>query len=103
MDFLMLDWLGKPAWLSLVFIAIVAVLLTVDLGVLNRKQREIGVRASLLLSAVYIFLGLAFGGWVWWYKIPPAISLGITFAILSSGIVWWLWKTRHRVAATTVV
>ena len=37
-----------------------------DLGVLHRKQREIEVRESLLLSAFYIALGLAFGGWVWW-------------------------------------
>ena len=67
MDFLMIDWLGKPAWLWLMFIGIVAVLLTIDLGVLHRKQREIGVQESLILSAVYIGLGVAFGGWVWWY------------------------------------
>ncbi len=63
----MLDWLGKPVWMWLSFIGIVAVLLALDLGVLHRKEREIGVRESLLLSTVYISLGLAFGGWVWWY------------------------------------
>jgi tellurite resistance protein TerC len=52
-------------WLG--FVAIVATLLALDLGVLHRKQREIGVRESLTLSAVYIALGLGFGGWVWWY------------------------------------
>ena len=31
-------------------------------------------------------------------KIPPAISLGITFAILAVGIVWSLWKTRNQPA-----
>ena len=67
MDFLMIDWLGKPAWLWLMFVGIVAVLLILDLGVLHRKQREIGVQESLILSAVYIGLGVAFGGWVWWY------------------------------------
>lgn len=46
---------------------IVAVLLALDLGVLHRKQREIGVTESLALSAGYIALGLGFGGWVWWY------------------------------------
>ncbi len=63
----MLDWLGKPVWMWLSFIGIVVVLLALDLGVLHRKEREIGVTESLTLSAVYISLGLAFGGWVWWY------------------------------------
>jgi tellurite resistance protein TerC len=66
-EFLMLDWLGKPVWMWLSFIGIVVVLLALDLGVLHRKQREIGISESLILSAVYISLGLAFGGWVWWY------------------------------------
>jgi tellurite resistance protein TerC len=52
-------------WLS--FVAIVATLLALDLGVLHRKQREIGVTESLVLTAVYMSLGLTFGAWVWWY------------------------------------
>jgi tellurite resistance protein TerC len=67
MDFLLLDFMGKPAWIWLAFLAIVAALLAFDLGVLNRKDHEIGVRESLGLSALYITLGLAYGGWVWWY------------------------------------
>ena len=63
----MLDWLGKPVWMWLAFVGIVIVLLALDLGVLHRKQREIAVSESLILSACYISLGLAFGGWVWWY------------------------------------
>ncbi len=63
----MLGWLGKPVWMWLSFIGIVGVLLSLDLGVLHRKQREIAVGESLVLSAVYIGLGLAFGGWIWWY------------------------------------
>ena len=67
MEFFFVDWLGKPVWMWLGFMGLVAGLLALDLGVLHRKQREIGVRESLALSAVYIALGLAFGGWVWWY------------------------------------
>ena len=33
-------------------------------------------------------LGLAGG------KVPPSVSLGITFAILAAGVGWSLWKTR---------
>jgi len=67
MEFLLLDWLGKPLWLWLSFLAIVVVLLVVDLGVVHRKSKEIGVTESLVTSAIYILLGVAFGGWVWWY------------------------------------
>src|SRR3546814_15250509 len=38
-----------------------------DLGVLHRKDHEIAMRESLLLSAFYISLGLAFGGLIWWH------------------------------------
>ena len=67
MELLFVEWLTKPLWMWLAFIAIVITLLAFDLGVLHRKQREIEIKESLILSAVYISLGLAFGGWVWWY------------------------------------
>jgi tellurite resistance protein TerC len=59
-------WLGKPAWMWLGFLTLVGLLLLVDLGLLHRGEREIGVGESLRLSAGYITLGLLFGGWVWW-------------------------------------
>ena len=34
-------------------------------------------------------------------KFPAAVSLGVTFAILASGIGWPLWRTRPGVAAAT--
>ncbi len=61
------DFLGKPAWLWLGFVAVVVALLAFDLGVLHRDDRVIRARESLLLSAGYVGAGLAFGGWVWWY------------------------------------
>jgi tellurite resistance protein TerC len=67
MEFLFYEWLTKPVWMWLAFLGIVVTLLVIDLGVLHREQREIEVKESLILSAVYIALGLAFGGWVWWY------------------------------------
>ncbi|MBN9237052.1 MAG: TerC family protein [Mesorhizobium sp.] len=65
-EFLYFEWLGKPAWMWLGFLSIVGVLLALDLGVLHRKQKEIGVRESLVLSAGYIVLGVSFAGLVWW-------------------------------------
>ncbi|WP_244471019.1 TerC family protein [Microvirga massiliensis] len=73
--FLFTDWLGKPAWTWLAFLGLVVALLVLDLGVLHRKHHEIGVHESLLMSAFYIALGFAFGGWVWWYIGPePGMS-----------------------------
>ncbi len=65
--FFFVDWLGKPIWVWATFLGIVVSLLALDLGVLHRESRDIGVRESLAMSALYIGLGLAFGGWVWWY------------------------------------
>jgi tellurite resistance protein TerC len=67
LDILNQDFLGKAAWLWLMFAGIVAALLAFDLGVLHRDDHEIGVRESLLLSAGYIGAALLFGAWVWWY------------------------------------
>jgi tellurite resistance protein TerC len=65
MTFLMTDWLGTPAWFWLAFLVLVAVLTTFDLGVLNRKDKEMGIGESLKLSVFYIAVAMAFGAWVW--------------------------------------
>jgi tellurite resistance protein TerC len=81
-EILLLSWLGKPVWMWLAFLSIVVTLLVLDLGVLHRKHHEIGVRESLLMSAFYIALGLAFGGWVWWYLGPePGMNYLTGFAV----------------------
>ncbi|URI11120.1 TerC family protein [Aquincola tertiaricarbonis] len=64
--FLSSPFLSQPVWLWLVFIGIVISLLTFDLGVLHKDEKEIGVTESLWLSAGYIGAGLLFGAWVWW-------------------------------------
>jgi tellurite resistance protein TerC len=58
--------MGHAAWLWMVFGTVVVTLLVLDLGVLHREEREIGVRESLMLSAGYITAGLLFGAWVAW-------------------------------------
>jgi tellurite resistance protein TerC len=65
LDWLTLDWMGRPTWMWVGFFAVVVGLLALDLGVVNRKDHEIGVRESLGLSAFYIAVALVFGGWVW--------------------------------------
>lgn len=59
------DLAGKPLWMWLGFLTIIVALLAFDLGIVNRKRREISVSQSLVMSAVYIALGLGFGAVVW--------------------------------------
>jgi tellurite resistance protein TerC len=47
------------------FLGIVLGMLALDLGVLNRKDHVVGAREALAWSAVWVSLGLAFGGYVW--------------------------------------
>jgi tellurite resistance protein TerC len=86
MEFLDVVWLSKPLWMWLSFMGLVGVLLALDLGVLHRNQREIGVRESLALSAFYISLGLAFGGWVWWQMGEGAAIAYVTGFVIEKSL-----------------
>jgi tellurite resistance protein TerC len=55
---------SHPVWMWLGFLVLVAGLMTFDLGVLHRRDREIGAREGLLLSLFYIAVGLAFAVFV---------------------------------------
>ncbi|HEV7308079.1 MAG TPA: TerC family protein [Ensifer sp.] len=69
MDFSFMSdvWLGTPLWLWASFFALVIAILSFDLGILHKENKEINVAESVKLSAFYIALGLSFGGFVWWY------------------------------------
>jgi tellurite resistance protein TerC len=62
------DVLGTPLMFWGVFAAIVVTLLVFDLGVLHRKDHEIGARESFMLYGGYVAIALAFGAWVWWSR-----------------------------------
>lgn len=57
--------MDKPIWMWAVFFSIVVVLLIIDLGLMHRKDKEIGVKESLLMSGFYVCVGLLYGAWVW--------------------------------------
>ncbi len=93
-DFLTREFIGQSVWLWLVFAVVVGALLAFDLGVLNKNDRELGVGESLVLSAFYIAIALAFGGWLWWsmgptsgmeyftgYALEKALSIDNVFVI----------------------
>lgn len=66
MEFLAAEWMGKPFWMWKGFLLIVVLLLAFDLGVLNRKDKEMGVAQSLWLSALYIAFAMLYGAGIWW-------------------------------------
>ncbi len=75
-------FLGTPLWLWFSFISIVILLLAFDLGVLNKTDHEIGVSESLRLSALYISLGVGFGGFVWYILgLQPATEYLTAFVV----------------------
>ncbi len=78
MDVLLTLFLGTPIWMWLLFVGLVVALLAFDLGVLNKDDHEIGVGESLRLSALYITLGVAFAGFVWWQIGAEAAQLYMT-------------------------
>jgi tellurite resistance protein TerC len=57
--------MDKPLWMWGAFLGVVIVLLILDLGFLHKKEKEISIKESLLMSAFYITIGLLFGGFVW--------------------------------------
>jgi tellurite resistance protein TerC len=77
-ELLTLIILGKPLWMWLLFLSLVIGLLVFDLGVLNKKDHEIGVAESLRLSAMYIALGLSFSGFIWWQMDGEATAQYLT-------------------------
>lgn len=82
MEFLLLLFLGKPLWMWLLFMALVIALLVFDLGILNKDDHEIGIGESLRLSAMYISLGLAFSGFIYWQMGGEATAQYLTAFIV---------------------
>jgi len=66
------DFLGQPVALWLGFLVIITALLAFDLGFANKGDHEIGIRRSLVFSAFYIAVALAFGAFVWWHIGPTS-------------------------------
>ena len=58
--------MDKPLWVWILFFAVVLILLVLDLGLLHKKQREISVKESMVMSGFYILMALLFGKWIWW-------------------------------------
>ena len=54
-----------PLWAWAVFLAFVIAMLALDLSVLHRRAREVSLREAGAWSAVWIAIGVGFGGLLW--------------------------------------
>lgn len=66
MEFLAAEWIGKPIWMWVGFISLVIALLAFDLGVLNKKDKELGIAESLWLSLFYFIVAIIYGVGIWY-------------------------------------
>ncbi|MGD9649326.1 MAG: TerC family protein [Dongiaceae bacterium] len=53
-------------WFWVGFLAFIAVMLALDLGVFHRKSHAITFKEASIWSAVWVTLALIFNGWVYW-------------------------------------
>jgi tellurite resistance protein TerC len=86
MDLLFAEFLSKPLWTWIAFVAAVGLLLAFDLGVLHRKSHVIGVKESLGLSAFYITIGLGFGGIIYWWMGGQAATEYLTGFVVEKSL-----------------
>lgn len=57
-----------PMWVWVALLAAIIVMLVVDLLLVHRTPHEISIKEAAIESAVWISLGLAFTGVVWWWQ-----------------------------------
>ncbi len=78
-------WLGMPVWAWTGFIALILLIMVLDLGVLHRHAHEVSFRESMAMSALYVFIALAFAGIVFWLYNGPAPAGSIDANITGAG------------------
>jgi tellurite resistance protein TerC len=61
----MVESVGTP-WLWAGFVALVAALLALDLGVFHRRDHAVGAREALVWTGVWVGLALLFDAALWW-------------------------------------
>ena len=77
---------SEPLWAWIAFIAFIAVLLLIDLKVVMREEHEIQTREAAIYSAVWIAMGVAFTGVIWWWLGGTAAQEYITGYLIEKSL-----------------
>ncbi len=75
-----------PLWMWAGFIAFVLVLLALDLGVLHRKDKAVGVKEALWLSLGYFILAMIFAAGVFHFYGPEAGTQWLTGYLIEKSL-----------------
>ena len=92
---LLATWLGMPVWVWIAFVALVAAILAVDLGLFHKEAHEVSLKESAVLAGSCMTLGVAFSAVVWWlYYNGYAASLDdeIARAATPAARAWTAWE-----------
>jgi len=65
---------------------LVVLLLALDLGVLNKGDKEISAKRSLTIYTFYIAMAVAFGGWIWMEKGPESAMTYYTGYVIEQSL-----------------
>src|SRR5919199_5255638 len=101
-----MDMAEHPFWLWVVFGALILTMLSLDLGLFNRKAHKVTYKESAIWSGVWVGLALSFAGVVFWhlgrqagteflagYLIELSLSVDNLFVFL---LVFSYFKVRSR-------
>jgi TerC family integral membrane protein len=106
-----------PFWAWAAFAAFVVAMLSLDLFVLHRRAREVSLKEAAIWSAVWVAIGLGFGGvlWAWQgggaaqsyllgYLVEKSLSLDnvFVFAVIFSAFAIPL-RYQHRVLMLGII
>lgn len=77
---------GEPVWAWIAFLAFIAALLLIDLKIVMRESHVIRTREAAVYSAVWIAMGVAFTGLVWWWLGGEAAQQYITGYLIEKSL-----------------
>lgn len=81
------DFAGQPLWLWAAFLSVVAAILWLDLGVVNRKDGVISARKSALMWGSFASLAVMFGIGVYFFYEPDPAFYNSTEGLRSQAAV----------------
>jgi tellurite resistance protein TerC len=77
---------GEPLWAWIAFLAFISALLLIDLKIVMRESHIIRTREATVYSAVWIAMGVAFTGLVWWWLGGEAAQQYITGYLIEKSL-----------------